>query len=188
MSNKDLLTPHFAVQEFTECATAQKYGIANEPPPEAVNNLRTLCEQTLEPLREAIGMPVVITSGYRCKELNDRISHHSHHSQHLNGQAADFYISPSDVSGSKIQDSGEKHLKPVTGESPMKLETPRQRLIQAFRLILTSERIDYDQLILYPSFIHVSYVNPSQNRHYIMLADSNGRYRRINREAALQIT
>ncbi len=101
MSNNNLLTPHFALQEFTECATAQKFRIKNEPPPDAVNNLRTLCEQTLEPLRKALGLPVVITSGYRCKKLNDRISHHAHHSQHLQGQAADFYVSPSDVSDSK---------------------------------------------------------------------------------------
>ena len=30
MSNNNLLTPHFALQEFTECYTVRKYGIANE--------------------------------------------------------------------------------------------------------------------------------------------------------------
>lgn len=84
-----LLTPHFALLEFTESTTASKHGINNSPTPEVQENLRRLCEQTLEPLREALGLPVVITSGYRCKELNDLISHHAHKSQHLKGQAAD---------------------------------------------------------------------------------------------------
>ena len=170
MSNNNLLTPHFALQEFTECYTAQKYNIANEPPPEAIENLRTLCEQTLEPLREALGLPVVITSGYRCKKLNDRISHHSHHSQHLQGQAADYYVSTSDVSGSKLQASSRREL-----------------LIKAFRQTILDDNIDYDQLILYPTFIHVSYVSAEANRHYIMNANSRGQYRRVSRDVALTI-
>jgi hypothetical protein len=48
-----ILTPHFTLLEFTESTTARKYGIVNEPPPEAVDNLRRLCQGTLEPLREA---------------------------------------------------------------------------------------------------------------------------------------
>lgn len=170
MSNNNLLTPHFALQEFTECHTAQKYGIANEPPPKAIGNLRTLCEQILEPLREALGLPVVITSGYRCKKLNDRISHHAHHSQHLQGQAADFYVSPADVLGSKMQVSSRREL-----------------LIKAFRQIILDDNINYDQLILYPTFIHVSYVSAEANRHYIMTANGKGQYRRVSRDVALTI-
>ena len=170
MSNNNLLTPHFALQEFTECYTAQKYEIANEPPTEAIGNLRALCEQTLEPLRKAMGLPIVITSGYRCKELNDRISHHAHHSQHLQGQAADFYVSPAGVSDSKSQASSRREL-----------------LIKAFRQIILDDNINYDQLILYPTFIHVSYVSAEANRHYIMVADVNGRYRRLSRDVALTI-
>lgn len=170
MSNNNFLTSHFALKEFTECSTALKYGIVNEPPPEAINNLRTLCEQTLEPLREALRLPVVITSGYRCKKLNDRISHHAHHSQHLQGQAADFYVSPAGVSDSKSQASIRREL-----------------LIEAFRQIILDDNIDYDQLILYPTFIHVSYVSAEANRHYIMVADGNGRYRRLSRDVALTI-
>ena len=139
-----LLTPHFALLEFTESATAKKHGIVNEPQLEAVVNLMRLCLNTLEPLREAIGLPVVITSGYRCQRLNDIISHSSKRSQHQNGQAADFYIgwSQSRRGGSKAQ-----------------APSHREWLIKAFRLILTNEQIDYDQLILYPNFIHVSYVS-----------------------------
>ena len=92
------LSPHFELREFTESATARQYGIVNEPPPEAVENLKALCVNTLEPLREALGLPIIITSGYRTKELNDIIVHASRKSQHMSGQAADFYV----VQGSKL--------------------------------------------------------------------------------------
>lgn len=170
MSNQTLLTPHFTLLEFSESATAKKYGIANEPTPEVQENLMLLCRCTLEPLREALGMPIIITSGYRCKALNTIISHSSHRSQHLKGQAVDFYVGQGQISSSKF-----------------KVQSHRELLIKAFHLILTSEQIDYDQLILYPDFIHVSYVSPKANRHYIMTANGSGQYKRVSREVALSI-
>lgn len=170
-NNSTLLTPHFALLEMTESPTARKYGIDNTPPEEVVANLKQLCLHVLEPLREELGMPVIITSGYRCKALNDIISHHSNRSQHLKGQAADFYVGWS---------------SPANGRGPADFcPSPRERLIQAFRLILTAPSIDYDQLILYSNFIHVSYVSPEANRHYIMTANGKGLYRRVTREVAL---
>ena len=184
----ELLSPHFCLREFTESATAREHGINNTPSEEAVENLRALCVHTLEPLREALGLPIVITSGFRTKALNDLLAHASERSQHMAGQAADFYVGEGPVSGSMIQDSSD--LKHETGESSLKLETPRQRLIRAFRLIITSEQIDYDQLILYPTFIHVSYVSRERNRRGILLARSDGKlgYGRITRANALKIS
>ena len=174
MTSNILYTPHFSELELTESATARKYGIDNRPTPEVVENLRTLCEQTLEPLREALGLPVVITSGYRCKALNDIISHHSNRSQHLKGLAADFYVGWNSSLAGRGQSSGD-------------CPSQRERLIKAFRLIITNDGIDFDQLILYPNFIHVSYASPKANRHYIMMAQSNGKYRRLTRETAISI-
>ncbi len=178
--NNTLYTPHFSELELTESATARKYGIDNRPTPEVVANLRTLCKQTLEPLREALGLPVVITSGYRCKELNDIISHHSNRSQHLKGQAADFYVgslAEPGVSSSRFQVSSSK----------FQVSSARARLVNAFKLIITCPEIDFDQLIIYPTFIHVSYVSPEANRHYIMTATSNGIYSRVSKDVALSI-
>jgi hypothetical protein len=194
-----LLSPHFELKEFTESATARRHGIANEPPFEAVENLKHLCVFTLEPLREALGLPLIITSGYRSKAVNDLITHHSSTSQHMKGQAADFYVAQGSVSGSRFQVSGSKHLNLETGASPMKLETGaspmkletssrRELLIRAFRLIITSEIIDYDQLILYPTFIHVSYVSRAKNRHKLTKANGHGTYCALTREAALSLT
>ena len=147
MLNNIQLSPHFSLLELTESATARQRDIANIPPPEAVENLKRLCKGTLEPLRKALGLPVIITSGYRCKELNNIVNRSSKTSQHMLGQAADFYVS-------------------CAG---------REVLIKAFRLIITSHEIDYDQLILYPNFIHVSYVSKERNRHNILKARSNGK-------------
>ena len=184
--NNQFLSPHFKLNEFEVSRTAREHNIPNEAPPEAVANLRRLCEHTLEPLREALGLPIVITSGYRCKALNEILVHAARTSQHMNGCAADFYVGQAQVSGSRFQVSGD--LKLETGDSPMKLETPRQRLVRAFRLIITCEQIDYDQLIIYPTFIHVSYVSPTANRHKLTKANGNGKYCALSREAALSLT
>lgn len=154
---------------MTESLTAKKHGIANVPPPEAVENLRKLCIGTLEPLREKLQQPVVITSGYRCQQLNEIIVHASRKSQHMEGRAADFYV----VSGSKIQDSGQA--------------SHRELLIKAFRLIITDESIDFDQLILYPNFIHVSYVSKERNRRKITKANGQGTYCALSRAQALNL-
>lgn len=157
------LSPHFELREFTVSATARKYGIVNEPPAEAVENLKALCVHTLEPLREALGLPIVITSGYRCKALNDKIGHHSDRSQHMKGQAADLVVHTDDT------------------------DNRRKRLIQAFRQILTDPKISFDQVIIYPSFIHVSYVSNGKNRRKITKGYGNGKYCALTRDEALSL-
>ena len=199
MLNNIQLSPHFSLLELTESATARQRDIANIPPPEAVENLKRLCKGTLEPLRKALGLPVIITSGYRCKELNNIVNRSSKTSQHMLGQAADFYISDD---GSMRQSRGSKFngLRPVqgsTGFAQVKVQCGkaavqgskvlgrRELLIMGFRLIILNEDIDYDQLILYPTFIHVSYVSRSKNRRKIIKANGHGTYCTVTREAAL---
>ena len=175
MNDNILLSPHFKLREFTESTTAQKHGIANIPSEEAVENLKRLCEHTLEPLREALQLPVVITSGFRTKALNSLLAHSSSTSQHMRGEAADFYVAQAPVQGSNFK---------VQGEEP----THRELLLRAFREILLNPKIDFDQLILYPSFIHVSYVSKEKNRHGILKAQGNGKlgYGRLTLANALK--
>lgn len=59
------------------------------PPPLVVENLRALCVNILQPLRDALGSPVNLNSGYRCPSLNKSIGGASG-SQHMTGQAADI--------------------------------------------------------------------------------------------------
>ena len=188
MSNISL-SPHFSLSEFTKSATARSHGIKNEPAPEQVENLQALCVHTLEPLREALGLPIIITSGYRTKQLNHLLVNHSVKSQHMNGQAADFYVAKGPVSGSKVQVSG-NHLELETGASSMKHETSshRELLIKAFRTIILDENIDFDQLIIYPNFIHVSYVRSGRtNRRKLTRGFSNGTYAALSQAQALTL-
>ena len=66
------LTPHFTLAEFVRSGVAIRHNIANTPTPNAINNLRLLCENVLEPLRRRFGV-IRITSGYRCEELNNMV-------------------------------------------------------------------------------------------------------------------
>lgn len=85
------LTKHFTLEEMCYSDTARKYNIANIPPSQVVRNLGYLSANLLEPLRELLDKPIIITSGYRCDELNKKIKG-SQSSQHRYGQAVDIMV------------------------------------------------------------------------------------------------
>ena len=82
------LTPHFTLEELVFSQTAARLGIDNTPPPVVVENLKALANG-LEHVRELLGCPVNINSGYRSEELNARIGGVKN-SAHTQGFAADF--------------------------------------------------------------------------------------------------
>lgn len=101
---KDIqLTQHFKLSEFTRSATATEQGIDNTAPAEVVENLRHLCTELLEPMRVHFGMPIVISSGYRCPELNTLVKGQPD-SQHLRGEAADLHIPTKKSIYGQVQD------------------------------------------------------------------------------------
>lgn len=59
------------------------------PPAEIIENLRALCVTILQPVRDALGSPVNLNSGYRCPSLNRAIGG-AKNSQHMTGHAADI--------------------------------------------------------------------------------------------------
>ena len=67
------LTEHFTLEELTYSYTAKQYNIDNRPNKFQISELTRLCKNILEPIRQKTGKPIIISSGYRCKELNDRI-------------------------------------------------------------------------------------------------------------------
>lgn len=91
------LSPHFSLEEFTYSSTALARGFDNSLNPEnpahakIISNLKTLCKEVLEPLRDHIQEPVIISSGYRCPKLNKAVGC-SPTSQHMNGEACDIYL------------------------------------------------------------------------------------------------
>lgn len=87
---------YFSIQELTRSDTADRLGIDNTPDAVVVGRLETLVEQLLDPLREAFGHPIIVTSGYRCPELNTAVGG-SPTSAHLQGFAADLVPKYGDV-------------------------------------------------------------------------------------------
>ena len=86
------LTKNFSLEEMYRSDTAQRCGIDNKPQTEeVVENLRALCTEVLQPLRDHLGKPVVVSSGYRCKDLNKKVGG-VENSQHLKGEAADIKV------------------------------------------------------------------------------------------------
>ena len=80
---------YFELDEFIKSETADKKRIDNTPTFEAVQHLDELVDRFLDPLREAWGRPIRITSGYRCPRLNQAVGG-SATSVHKIGYAADM--------------------------------------------------------------------------------------------------
>ena len=85
------LTENFSLNELTKSQTAERKGIDNTPSAEHQDNLKSLCEMVLQPIRDHFGQVVSISSGYRSPELCVAIGS-STNSQHAKGQASDFEI------------------------------------------------------------------------------------------------
>ena len=90
------LSKNFTYEEFIRSCTAERMGIDNRPKTKeeekkVIENLRNLCLEVLQPLRDYVGAPVHINSGYRCKALNLAVGGVKN-SQHSRGEAADIRI------------------------------------------------------------------------------------------------
>lgn len=79
----------FTFKEMTASATARRYGIGNLPDQAQRDALLYLCQEVLDPLRDAWGEPIIVTSGFRSPRLNALVGGASN-SQHMLGQAADI--------------------------------------------------------------------------------------------------
>ena len=85
------LSKHFTLYELIRSDAAQKNGIYNIPNIYTINELRRLCEYILEPIRQQIDKPIIVTSGYRSYKLNKFIGG-AQNSCHVSGQAADIIL------------------------------------------------------------------------------------------------
>ena len=87
--NKDAkLSEHFTLGELTK--TSAKTADGNIPSHVHIENLKNLCENWLEPLRQAQG-PIIINSGYRSEAVNKAIGGVKG-SNHLTGCAVDIHV------------------------------------------------------------------------------------------------
>lgn len=91
MAKSVKLSKNFTLEEMTASATAKRLGIDNTPNAKEQEELRKLCQNILQPIRDRRGSAITVTSGYRCEKLN-KIVGGSATSQHRFGQAADITL------------------------------------------------------------------------------------------------
>ncbi len=82
---------YFQLNEFLVSTTTIITGISNIPTFEIVDHLDALVSDFLDPLRAAYGMPITVTSGYRCDALNRAVGGVPT-SVHKLGWAADLQV------------------------------------------------------------------------------------------------
>ena len=134
---------NFKLSEFFISSTADKNGIKNKPSLDAratiERNINLLVDNVLDPIRDKFCAPVIITSGYRCPQVNQLVGGVAN-SQHMSGCAADFNI------------KGGTHL------------TMRQVFLNIYDTMDFDQLIYYR----HKNIIHVSYVE-NGNRHEAFL-------------------
>lgn len=106
------------------------------------DSIKELVDTVIQPLRDAWGKPLAINSGYRCPEVNQAVGGVPT-SQHTKGEAAD--------------------VCPFGRNGHGDIETVRQLAIAARDLGLP-----FDQMILYPSFVHFSHRRNGAQRGQIL--------------------
>lgn len=84
------LSKYVALSEVTRSNNAKRLGIDNTPTDEHKENLKLVCLEIFDKIREHFDKPIGISSGYRSKALNDATPGSSSKSHHCTGQALDI--------------------------------------------------------------------------------------------------
>jgi hypothetical protein len=88
---EERISKNFTLSELTYSNTAKAKGLSNVPSEAEYNNMKALCENVLQPLRDKLGKPISINSCYRGTLLNEAVGG-AKTSQHLKGMAADIHV------------------------------------------------------------------------------------------------
>ena len=138
------LSTHLDLSEVTRSESAKRNGISNMPTKEHIANFMLLAEKIFEPIREHFGVPIRISSGYRSKELNEKIGGSST-SQHSSGEALDIDNDGTTITNKQIFDYIKDNLE-------------FDQLINEFNY----------------SWVHVSYKSTGKQRKQILEAYKDG--------------
>lgn len=137
-----LLSKNFTLEEMIHSNMAKKLGIDNSLCPIndhlIIARLDVLCRYVLQPIRDSFGKPVIVSSGYRCPELNKAVGG-SLKSQHMDGEAADIEIS---------------------GVSNLELATYVKDMLDFDQLILENYTLGEPQ----SGWVHISWTNENRRR------------------------
>jgi uncharacterized protein YcbK (DUF882 family) len=96
-----LLSKNFTYEELTKSNTASRLKINNSPDDEVKAKLKKLANDVLQPIRDAYGKPIKVSSGYRCLKLNEKVGG-AVNSQHVKGEAADITTISDTVDENKV--------------------------------------------------------------------------------------
>jgi len=83
------LSKNLTLKEAAKSNTATRLGINNTPSEWEIGNLRAIADNIFQPVRDHFGVPIGVSSGFRCKELNLAVGG-SKYSQHMVGEALDI--------------------------------------------------------------------------------------------------
>lgn len=138
------VSPHFWLSEFLRSDTAVRHGIDNTPSASELANIVNILGPGLQRVRDALSVPVQVTSGYRCQAVERALKRKPDtwysNSQHTQGLAADFVAPQFGTCRSVV-----KYLMERAGE------------------------IHYDQLIYEGNWVHISFV-PQAPRSQVLTA------------------
>lgn len=143
---KEELISCYRERKCDRCPECQLQKAVYSMPNGIDENTKALVNEVLDPARQMFGKPIKVNSGFRCPVHNKAVGGVAN-SQHVKGEAAD--IAPADS-------------RQVTTDS----------LIQLGKII--EELGKYDQLIYYPTFLHVSWKRNGPNRRQTLRKVSNG--------------
>lgn len=141
------ISKNFKMSEFAVSTSASAKGHTIVIPEDLKSNVVTLVINLLQPICDATGWKDKINSGYRDEFTNNLVGG-AKGSQHTKGEAADnmFYV---------LKDGKAEYLKPI----------------EVLRKVVEL-RLDFDQMIAYPTFVHLSYTTSKQNRKQILYNSS----------------
>lgn len=115
-------------RDLCKSATAEQCKIENTPDESSIVNIEALIEYIVKPIFDKFPNAEV-TSGYRCDELNKKVGGVKG-SQHTKGQAVDLVLV---IPGKTIKES----------------------IKELYNFVAVT--LPFDQMIIYPTFVHLSY-------------------------------
>jgi zinc D-Ala-D-Ala carboxypeptidase len=143
------LSKNLALAEVMRSETAKRKGISNMPTPEHIQNFKLLAEKVFQPIREHFGVPIILSSGYRSKELNTAVGG-ALSSQHCTGEAIDIDMDGTTVTNKQIFDFIKDNL--------------------SFDQMIWEFGTDSN-----PDWVHVSYESTGKQRKQILKAVKSGK-------------
>lgn len=144
------ISRNFSYKEFEVSTSYPK--LVERIPSNYRPNVKALVESVLQPLRGCSGWTIKITSGYRGKRLNETVGGATT-SQHTKGEASDIQCYE------EIIKNGIKTKIKISTYDVMKK--------------IVNLGLEFDQLIGYPTFVHVSF-SRTKNRKQILYNKSYG--------------